>query len=333
MSNPFPGMDPFLEGDLWTSVHTDLSAEIARQLAPKVRPKYFVLTARRVVLAPSEEAEQTSHWFPDVGILTGTSAFADKSAAVARAPLVLPTDFPEPIPHISVEIRDVAERRLVTCIEVLSPTNKTGIGREEYANKRYQMLSSTAHLVEIDLLRAGARFPTGKPLPRAAYFVFVSRAERRRDVEVWPIPLESPLPEAAIPLLPGDADVGLDLQKALTTVYDILGYDELIDYQTTPPGELSTAEKAWLSENCSTRGGVRVRLPRAADARPHRRHHAHADLRDRWQYHANPRPVRRRREETIQRHLALHANLAQDEVKLTPQRGSAWLASSSAESD
>jgi hypothetical protein len=51
MSNPFPGMDPYLEGDLWTSVHTDLSAEIARQLAPKVRPKYVVLTTRRVVLA------------------------------------------------------------------------------------------------------------------------------------------------------------------------------------------------------------------------------------------------------------------------------------------
>ena len=34
MPNPFPGMDPYLEGDLWTTVHTDLCAEIARQLAP-----------------------------------------------------------------------------------------------------------------------------------------------------------------------------------------------------------------------------------------------------------------------------------------------------------
>ena len=32
MPNPFPGMDPYLEGDLWTTVHTDLCAEIARQL-------------------------------------------------------------------------------------------------------------------------------------------------------------------------------------------------------------------------------------------------------------------------------------------------------------
>jgi hypothetical protein len=33
MPNPFPGMDPYLEGDLWMSAHTDLCAEIARQLA------------------------------------------------------------------------------------------------------------------------------------------------------------------------------------------------------------------------------------------------------------------------------------------------------------
>src|ERR1700736_2609626 len=129
MPNPFPGMDPYLEGDLWTTVHTDLCAEIARQLSPKLRPKYAALSTRRVVPVP-----------------------------------------PEPIPHISVEIRDVAERRLVTCIEVLSPTNKRGPGREEYAGKRFQILSGNAHLVEIDLLRVGTRFPTALPLPAVPYF-------------------------------------------------------------------------------------------------------------------------------------------------------------------
>jgi hypothetical protein len=85
MTNPFPGMDPYLEGDLWTTVHTDLCAEIARQLSPQLRPKYVALSTRRVVLPPPDEDE---------------------------------TDLPEPIPHISIGIRDVAERRLVTCIEV-----------------------------------------------------------------------------------------------------------------------------------------------------------------------------------------------------------------------
>ena len=31
MPSPFPGMDPFLEGSQWTSVHTALSVEIARE--------------------------------------------------------------------------------------------------------------------------------------------------------------------------------------------------------------------------------------------------------------------------------------------------------------
>ena len=212
-------------------------------------PKYVVLTTRRVILAPADEAEKNGgQRFPDVGVLSGAPVAAASTGAVVTAPLILPVAFPEPIPHVSIEVRDVLERRLVACIEVLSPTNKRGPGREEYEGKRLQVLTSSAHLLEIDLLRVGTRFPTGKPLPAVPYFVFLSRAERRIDVEVWPIALESPLPEVAVPLLPGDADARLDLQQALTTVYDILGYDELIDYAKPPPGPLSDAELKWVNE-------------------------------------------------------------------------------------
>jgi Protein of unknown function (DUF4058) len=253
MSNPFPGMDPYLEGDLWTTVHTDLCAEIARQLSPKLRPKYVALSTRRVVLAPPDEnGTAAPHRFPDVGILSSHAPGASSPASVASAPLILAANFPEPIPHISVEIRDVAERRLVTCIEVLSPTNKRGPGREEYASKRYQILSGTAHLVEIDLLRVGTRFPT-QPLPAVPYFVFVSRAEHRHDVEVWPIPLEEALPSLAIPLLDDDT-VLLNLQQALAVIYDIIGYDELVDYMKPPPGPLTPAEAMWVEEQLRRAG-------------------------------------------------------------------------------
>jgi hypothetical protein len=168
MANPFPGRDPYLEGDLWTSVHTDLCAEIARQLSPRLRPKYVARSTRRVVLAP----EDNGHRFPDVGLLSTSQTNPGTATAVVVAPLILPARFPEPIPHVSIEIRDVSQRRLVACIEVLSPTNKRGPGREEYAAKRFQVLSGSAHLVEIDLLRAGTRFPTAEPLPAAPYFVF-----------------------------------------------------------------------------------------------------------------------------------------------------------------
>jgi hypothetical protein len=250
MPNPFPGMDPYLEGDLWTTVHTDLCAEIARQLSPKLRPKYVALSTRRVVLAPPDENGTAGDRYPAVGILSSHAPSPSPAAAVASAPLIVAASLPEPIPHVSVEIRDVAERRLVTCIEVLSPTNKRGPGRDEYAAKRLQILSGGAHLAEIDLLRAGTRFPTVRPLPAFPYFIFISRAERRSEVEVWPIALEQPLPVVQVPLLP----VPLDLQQALSVVYEIIGYDELIDYMHAPPGPLTPAETAWVEEQLRRAG-------------------------------------------------------------------------------
>lgn len=50
MSSPFPGMDPYLEGSLWATAHPQLSVEIARQLAPKLRPKYVALPNERFVV-------------------------------------------------------------------------------------------------------------------------------------------------------------------------------------------------------------------------------------------------------------------------------------------
>jgi Protein of unknown function (DUF4058) len=52
-------MDPYLEGALWTTVHFSLSAEIVRQLAPKLRPRYLVLPAERFVTeTPQERGHQ-----------------------------------------------------------------------------------------------------------------------------------------------------------------------------------------------------------------------------------------------------------------------------------
>jgi hypothetical protein len=40
-----------------------------------------------------------------------------------------------------------------------------------------------------------------------------------------------PLPVVPVPLLPGDADVALELQPALTTICDVIGCDERLDYE------------------------------------------------------------------------------------------------------
>jgi hypothetical protein len=172
------------------------------------------------------------------------------TAALAgvAAPLTVATLMPERVPQVSVEIRDLGERRLVTAIEVLSPTNKHGDGRDEYLERRERLLMSSAHLVEIDLLRRGQRVPMRQPLPASPYFVFVGRREQRPLTQVWPIALSQALPEIPIPLLAGDDDVPLNLQQVLNAVYVDFGYADSIDYDRPPELSLSGSEADWVRE-------------------------------------------------------------------------------------
>lgn len=137
---------------------------------------------------------------------------------------------------------------MVAVIEILSPINKRGEGRQEYLTKRRRILLSSAHLLEIDLLREGERLSMQQPLPPVPYFVFLSRTERRPLTEIWPIHLDESLPIVAVPLLPGDADVPLDLQEAFTASYDLIGYALVVDYQQPPVIPLPAVYSAWARE-------------------------------------------------------------------------------------
>ena len=252
MPSPFPGMDPYLEGSLWTTFHFGFGAEIVRGLAPRLRPRYLVLPVERFVTETSADVAITASIYPDVGVAKGTrESPASYVSSSTDAPLQLATVIPEAVPHVSIEIRDTANRQLVTAIEILSPTNKRGEGRIEYLSKRRRILLSTAHLLEIDLLRQGQRVPMQQPLPAAEYFILLSRAENRPITGVWPVTLSQTLPAVPIPLLPGDADVLLDLQQTFTSVYDLLGYDLAIDY--TQPPEMPLEPDAALAADAMLR--------------------------------------------------------------------------------
>jgi len=258
MPSPFPGMDPYLEGSEWTSIHAELSSEIARQLSPKLRPKYIARTSRRFVTEMPDDVEiVTGEIYSDVSVYDAEHNGNGIETTVAVAPpvLQLPTIMPLRIPHVTIEIRVVTNRELVTAIEVLSPTNKRGDGYREYLDKRRRVLSSMAHLLEIDLLRKGNRVPMQKPLPLAPYFVFLSRAERRPMTEIGPIQLDARLPIVPVPLLAGDPDVALDLQLVLNTVYDLLNYDLSVDY-THPPEVPLEGEAATWAKECLRAAGV-----------------------------------------------------------------------------
>jgi hypothetical protein len=205
MPSPFHGMDPYLEGPEWRSVHWHLANEIARYLSDRLPDNY-----------------------------------------IARAEKVYLLSDPEPL--MTVEVLDLSDRSLVTAIEILSATNKVGDGRAEYLAKRRRMLASDSHLIELDLLRSGRRVPMAAPLPDAPYFALVSRVERRPIAEVWPIPLRQKLPTIPVPLRPGDADVPLELQLVLTTLYDVFRYGRELDYTRPPAVPLSPEDAAWAEE-------------------------------------------------------------------------------------
>ncbi len=256
MPSPFPGMDPYLEGPLWTTLHFTFSAEIVRQLAPRLRPRYLVFPVERFVMEmPESISISAGPTCPDIGVARRDrfSSGGGAAVAVAPAPLEINTLMPTPVPHVTIEIRDAAKRQLVTIIEILSPTNKRDEGRQEYLAKRRRILLSSAHLLEIDLLREGERLPMQQPLPPVPYFVFLSRTERRPLTEIWPIRLNESLPTISVPLLPGDADAPLDLQAAFTATYDLIGYDLAVDYQQPPtiPSLLNSppGPEKWDSES------------------------------------------------------------------------------------
>lgn len=241
-------MDPYLEGSLWTSVHAELASTIARQLSPKLRPKYFALPVERFVLEEAEDVP-AAQVYPDAGVVPRTTEVEGSGTPHGhRAPIEIATVIPARVPLVNVEIRDAANRELVTAIEILSPANKRGEGRTEYLTKRRRVLWSSVHLIEIDLLHQGIRVPMREALPLACYYVLVSREEKRPMTEVWPVAIQDPLPAIPVPLLAGDPDVVLDLQGALTTLYDALNRDLAIDYSKPHDVRLPPEEARWVAE-------------------------------------------------------------------------------------
>src|SRR4051812_44958271 len=156
MHGPFPGMDPYLEApQLWPGVQQGLMTSMASALNALLPERYVAsLKVRAYVVMPNPKivpviAVRERPGNPAPG---GTS-----SAVVGDPPLVLDVE-PDEIHEPFIEIITVGdETRVVAVIEVLSPANKAArsVGRRRYLAKQREVLASTAHLLEIDLLRRG----------------------------------------------------------------------------------------------------------------------------------------------------------------------------------
>lgn len=184
---------------------------------------------------------------PDVSVV-GERQSAQSRVALIEPPLRLATVMEAETPVHFVEIREVGTMVVVTVIEVLSPTNKAGEGRVEYLRKRRAVLNNDVNLVEIDLLRGGARVPMREPLPDFPYFAIVHRTALRPVADVWPIGFADPLPEIPVPLLAPDSAVMLHLQATLSGAFDSVGYGRAIDYSRSLSPPLGDSEERWARD-------------------------------------------------------------------------------------
>ncbi len=267
MPSPFPGMDPYLEAPyIWPDCHNSLASQIRDALNRDLpRPYYARLEMRPEIGIVDEEGTDPGRIVPDIAIVRHPRGPAPGGAVVARAPRELSKAYEveflnEPIHHDFVEIRD-ADRahRLVTLIEILSPSNKRGgSDREAYAKKQREVIESDASLVEIDLLRAGRRILPDARLaefidgtrPRPTYVVLVSPAWKREGAGlgyvVDPIALREPLPCVGVPLRADLPALPLDLQLAFDRVYDGGPYRRgAVDYAVPPDPPLAGDDAAW----------------------------------------------------------------------------------------
>jgi hypothetical protein len=246
-------MDPYLERH-WGDVHTRLVTYASDQLQKYLPRDLRARVEERVVVS---EWDRHRSFFPDVRVIEAERRPrrpAKSKAIIALAePLVIDLAN-EPETQRFVEIRDVSSgSRLVTVLEVLSPSNKRpGEGQEQYLRKQQELRDAGVSLVEIDFLRAGdwiVALPEGalEPARRTPYRVVVRRGWRRLQAEYYGIDLAGRLPTIRVPLRLTDSDVPLDLQALLEQCYENGGYDD-IDYTKAPDPPLPAVAARWAAQ-------------------------------------------------------------------------------------
>ncbi|MGZ3394821.1 MAG: DUF4058 family protein [Isosphaeraceae bacterium] len=249
MPSPFPGMDPYLESPDWfPDLHDGLIFCLKESLQNLLPESYYAQSSQRIWM------EYSRHYVePDVEVVSARKKSKKRGrggVAVAAhqtaEPVVVMVESVEHGPfeesYLEIRRRKGKEVRLVASIEILSLSNKSpgNPGREQYLTKQKEILGGPVHLVEIDLLRGGTHTTA---VPRELieakvgpfdYHVSVRRFDRPTAFLVYPLSMRLRLPPLAIPLLPGDPDVTVDLQAVFDRAYDAGPYRRKVDYGEDP---------------------------------------------------------------------------------------------------
>lgn len=259
--NPFPGMNPYLERpEFWHGIHQWVIAEMARTLGPQLRPDYMVRIEQRVYVSeePDTGGRRPSR-LPDITVLDPGWA-AQRAVALETEPRQTDAAVTVAMPALELEresylkIIRVGNREVVAVLELLSPSNKSDKGRQEYLSKRAEVQYSLAHLVEIDLLRSGPPLPVVGDVPGGDYRILVSNARLAPDASLYVFSMRQPIPVFVMPLAEGSAGVAIDLKPIIDEVYVLGSYDRDIDYQQDPDPPLSDPDRAWIDQLLRSQG-------------------------------------------------------------------------------
>jgi len=241
-------MNPYLEQEaVWHDFHERFCPAAAESLTVQIRPHFIAKIDEHVYIHELPSDARRFIGRGDVTVAQPRPHVGTTSAATLEAParVQLPAVDIERLSFL--EIRDRQTLRIVTIIELLSPSNKQpGPDREQYVAKRSELLRSAVHFIELDLLRGGPRMPM-EDLPECDYYALVGRIDERPRAGVWPIQLRDPLPVIPVPLVAPHPDARLDLKQILDRIHDAAGYEDYI-YGGEPRPPLATDDANWARQ-------------------------------------------------------------------------------------
>ncbi|SKA95267.1 Protein of unknown function [Prosthecobacter debontii] len=256
LENPFPGMNPWLQGH-WRDFHAAFLVYARDVLNDALPSGMHARIDERLAISDENLSAATRSYIPDVSI---TQSWDRPAASVAASGVAVAEPVIVEAPELNVEPETEVEHfieivhsraHVITAIELISPSNKDS--RETQAawqRKRRDYLLGGISVVEIDLIRGGpSLLPSlGQSSSRVSHSACITRAAHSRRHGLYDMPLRQPLPIIRIPLREGDDDTSLNLQAIVNQCYRKGRYHEVLDYTVPPQPPLPDEEMTWATE-------------------------------------------------------------------------------------
>jgi hypothetical protein len=235
-------MDPYLlSPELWSGVRwmlltrlsDALNARLPRRAVAHIAERRFVTGAKRLVYSPGPDGRFLFDDWEPVGL---PQKCWEDPWIVAHLEIERYERF--------IEVTDLAERRVITTIDIRSHANRTAGHPAEaaYQRSRREALTKGTFFLELNAL---------------AGFGFFARLYRRNDLHTVTVGLarvRERLPDVDVPQLEDEQPIRISLQDLLDQCYDRGAFDRQIDYRHDPEVNLSAEDAAWADALLRERG-------------------------------------------------------------------------------